>query len=909
MAYKANTPKHYVSPLSAGKEFEFVSGSEIFFDFSVSDMDGIQYHPRYCIKVVRPDNSIPFKQGYIKNAQGEDVEDGVLAQKALGYIEKDMRVGTYIVYYTFIYPYQQWIPSLDVPSWTIEHKKIYATYTFVVVENQLPLKKWTITSVINRLLDVCEPIRQGEKPRFRLQGMNKDGSIQEGSQAAKFDTILSPEFSFTKQTLRECLQEIGQVVHGEPRLNIKKESAGVYYYEVSYDLYGQSERWKHANRAYVKKSVAQNVNSYASSLDTHAENLVNKHADGNGVIVEPYTGGAKSVRTEEMYVQIAEQNMLIPTKYPIYTVEKLEWVRSVNGVIESVDITPWLFEKSVYGAQLSSYDDQYPKSKAYAIMYTQGEKNITQLSFKPEHPISSVFRNYAILNVLRKASNDNSLTIQEATNTNTSGYTEGGYPQLCFRVRYTPLYHARVGQTKTDYKDYPRPAAMIYNQQANIIESRAYGENLKGVIARLGNAEKSYTYRFSRLSQIPKPGMLFDDEYTVSAVYVELLDTVINCTVALTKNFNRISQYIGISSVKRFSQISQTMALERNTLWKEYIVIGDQTPGAETSWGIGENMIRAVQKAFNPQYWSSMNIGQITNVTAWGFTGEGSPIPVVSLPVIASSFGNSISFSWEYEDNYSAGAVSVYKESGSGSTAVKGYFQDNYQYTDYYGKIYYYGFDLAPTGAAINADNYLDVGNALPHTEEAPIVSSGYFSALEGSLFVLRKDNREKLQCNVEIEFVTNRKGFIIGSALAANCAAVRTPKEGVQNAKIYIFQNRLNKFIDHVQGYVESDLSQIPSMDFTISESGSGAGGLMFAITAQNFPASGKAWAIVTAQTEETEEVETETGKISTQTVIKGGDVLIAQNMDITSGDPFPTVYFTKKREVFDKTVWKDVR
>ena len=524
------SPDTYVSPLPAGKSFEFVSAHTIYpYESSYGGLvDGIarNIYKQQVFKIGANDGNPIFENEYEirfdsghRKTYGTDEGCSIL-----------MEIGTYEVFYSYYFRDQN-------------QDKYYtrtATYTFVVVENQLPLKKWTVTDVINRLLDVCEPIRQGEKPRFRLQGMNEDGSIQEGSQAAKFDTILSPEFSFTKQTLRECLQEIGQVVHGEPRLSIKKDSLGVYYYEVSYDLYGQSERWKHANRAYVKKDVAQNVNSYASSLDTHAENLVNKHADGSGVIVEPYTGGAKSARTEEMYVQITEENMLIPTKYPIYTVEKLEWVREVDGAIESVDITPWLFERSIYSAQLSSYDDQYPKSKAYAIMYTQGEKNITQLSFKPEHPISSVFRNYAILNVLRKASNNNSLTIQEATNT--SGYTEGGYPELCFRVRYTPLYHARVGQTKTDYKDYPRPAAMIYNQQANIIESRAYGENLKGVIARLGNAEKSYTYRFSRLSQIPKPGMLFDDEYTVSAVYVELLDTVINCTVALTKNFNRISQ-------------------------------------------------------------------------------------------------------------------------------------------------------------------------------------------------------------------------------------------------------------------------------------------------------------------------------------------------------------------------------
>lgn len=751
--------------------------------------------------------------------------------------------------------------------------------------------------VINRVLDVAEPIRKGETPRFRLQGMNEDGSIQTGSQADKFNQILSPEFSFTKQTLRECLQEIGQVVHGEPRLSVQKDSSGTYYYEVSYDLYGQVKPWKQAHRAYVKKDVTQNINTYASSLDTHAENLINKNGDDYGVITEPYAGGAKTVRTEQMYVQITETNMLIPTQFPIYTVDKVEWIRSNNGSVEAVDITPYLFESSVYTSRLSSYDSLYPYSKAYALMYTQGERNITQLDFKPEHPISSVFENYAILNVLRAASGDDSLTIEQATDGN-GNYTEGQYPQLAFRVTYTPFYQSRVGQSKLNYKDYPRPAAMIYNQQANVIESRAYGENLKGVIARLGNAEKSYTYRLSRLSQIPNPGMLFDAEYTISGVYTEILPGIINCTIALTKNFNRISQYIGISSVKRFSQVSQTMALERNTLWTEYVVIGDSET-ADTDCRIGDTLMSAIADTFT----QAGSYTQLTSVTAWGTSGEDNPLPTVLLPVIASAFGNSIAFSWEYADNYSAGAVSTYQTGGVGGATVTGYFQSDYRYTDYYGKVYYYDFDLAPAGPQPTSGNYLFIANALPGTDTKPAASSGYFSTVGQQPYVLRKDNREKLQCNVQVDFVTNRTGFIIGSALAAYCPAVRGT-DAVLSAKLYVFPDRLNKFIDHVQGNLDVDLSSLPSSEITVS----GVSGGQFTVSA-TLPAAGKAWAIVTDQTETSEQVEDEKGNVTPQTKITGGDVLIAQNMDFAAGDTFPVVYFTKKREVFDKTVWKDIR
>ena len=158
--------------------------------------------------------------------------------------------------------------------------------------------KWTASDVISRVTDLAEPIRKGERPRFRLQGDNLDGTYAEGSQAALFDHIPSPEFAFTKQTLRENLRAVGEMIHGEPRLKPVKDGAGEWFFEITYDMYGQTERWKHAARPYVLKSVTQNVNTYASALDTHAENLVNKQTNYSGVIVEPYANGAETVRTE-----------------------------------------------------------------------------------------------------------------------------------------------------------------------------------------------------------------------------------------------------------------------------------------------------------------------------------------------------------------------------------------------------------------------------------------------------------------------------------------------------------------------------------------------------------------------------------------------------------------------------------
>ena len=780
---------------------------------------------------------------------------------------------------------------------------VTAKYRFYAVENQTPLKKWTITDVCNRLFDIAEPLRRGQNPRFYLQGVDPvTGNVAAGSQAEKYEKILAPQFSFTKSTLRECLQQVGGIVHGEPRATAVKDSAGNWYYEISFDEYGATTKSGIYTRKYITKTASQVIDSYASYLDTNAENLVNQLDKYAGVITEPYASGYKTVRTESLYARIEEGNMLIATQFPIYSIEKLECgiIPQNEDVPAPIDITAYVFESSIYNSQLSSYESEYPYSKAYGLMYTQGEKNITALNFKQEHTISDIFNEYAIINILRTASGDESIDI-----TGADGGIEGNYPQLAFRVTYTPFYNARVGQSKVNYQDFPYGAALIYNQQANVIESRYYGENLKGAIARTGNIELSKTYNLSRLTQIPKAGTLYNDDYYISAVSVEFLPTYIKCTIGLSKDFNRLSKYIGISSTKRFSEVSQGQALERNTLWKEYIVVGDSIT-ADTDCLATDLLMNSIRGTFT----QASNLKRVSAVKAWGtsYQGDGedsNAFGLVVLPVVSSAFGNSISFSWEYEDNYSAGAVSTYATAGD----VSGYFQNNFQYTDYYGKIYYYRFLIfddttSPTSLSMQSL----IGKALPGagTWQAITSDQAYVTTdAPASPIILRKDNREKLQCNVQLDFVTNRKGLIIGSALAAYCPAVRGVDSSLA-AKLYVFQEPLNKFIDHVEGSISIDLTEATAYDIGVSGVGSGR----FYITAGNFAVSGKAWAICTQQTDgETQTVEDEEGNVYQQTEVKGGDVLLAQNMDISAGDAFPTIYFTKKREVFNKSVWTDIR
>lgn len=854
--YPPVTPPTYKAALLANTEFEFVSAHTIFpYELAgafTRDRDTfVQEIYENGVQVWRQFYSIYYMAGVTQLTEGKDVGTTIKLKSG----------STYKVVYSYHY-------ATSPTSLSFEN---IVSYTFNAVENRLPLKPWTITEVINRTFDLAEPIRKGEKPRFKLNAV----------QAQLFDKILAPQFSFTKQTLRECLQEIGKVVHGEPRLEPKKDEDGVYFYEVSYDMFASQEKSGIWTKPYILKTVSQVVDSYTAWLDSNAENLVNQLDKYSGVIIEPYHDGAKTVRTENLYVRIEEGNMLIPTQYPIYTVDKLEYVYVEDNKIKSVDITPWLFERSVYDTELSSYAEQYPYSKAFALWFSQGSKNIQGLNFKVDAAVAAVFKNYAIVNILHQAISDS--------------YNVPEYPTMAFRVTYTPFYNARVAQTKPNYKEFNRPAALIFNQQANIVESRYYGENLKGAVARIGNIDLSLTYRLYFISDIPQAGQMYDDNYYISAVSVEYLPTCILCTIGLSRDFNRLSSYIGINSEKRYSEVSQTQAVERNTLWREYIVVGDfEEEYYKKNSLIGTKMLSAIAATFT----QLGDYEPLTNVVAWGKSYNGNDLNVVSLPVISSAFGNSISFSWTYEDNYSAGAISHYENKTDG---VQGYFQNNYPYGDYYGRIYYYQFDIKTQGQAGGYATLTQIGLDLPMGKK-PLGSEGYVMAVGGVSYILRKDNREVLQCNFQIDFVTNTD-IIIGSALASYCPVVRGIDKTLE-ARLYVFPTELNKFTDHIEAWEDVKLSELPSEDISVTVTRGG----YFTVEADKFPASGKSWAIVTAQTELPEEmVENEKGEPYPLIRTVGGDLLIGQNKEVAEGQAFPPIYFTAKREIFDRTVWKD--
>lgn len=452
-------------------------------------------------------------------------------------------------------------------------------YPFAAVENHLPLAPYSITDCVTRCLELAEPLQKGEIPRFRFEGVTYDASTGErnptytaGSQAERYDKVLAPPFTMTQCTLREQLKIIGGFIHAEPRL-----TDGVITFEpfcgneLAEVTLTDGTKIPLNQYPYAIRKKSQSINEYCTSVDTRAENLVNSIDKRKGSIIDPDGENYKSLRSETINARIEENNGEVVTAYPIYEIEKVMCgIANRNPknasdywVLAPVDITDYVVEETAYRANLSSYSGSFPYSKAFAIYYKQGSPNIKGLFFKAPAVINNAFKDYSIVNILKQVTGKSSI--------------DTTYALYSFQVTYKPIYNARFVHSKPYIDPDENERTLFYNQSENLIETSYYGENVKGAVARLGNAEQSLTYYFKDINNIPKAGQLFDDDNYISAVMVQVMPSYLKCTVTLSKDFNRLSEYIGVKSLKYLYEVNERAAYDRTILLKEYIVVGAES--------------------------------------------------------------------------------------------------------------------------------------------------------------------------------------------------------------------------------------------------------------------------------------------------------------------------------------------
>lgn len=659
----------------------------------------------------------------------------------------------------------------------------------------------TITSVCQRLLSTGITRRDG----FSAQEYVLDEDFAE-----EYKNVPAPEFSFTNCTLFEALAQVGGYIHAIPRL-VPLSTTDDTHYKVTFDKLGGSEQAPTMPPMIYQDSTID-VNEWCGKITSPAQNLCNTTDEG-GTITE-LGNDYITVRTEDGNIEINGDNVLIRTSLPIQQLIKLECGfipdhkdNVFDGRTTPVgDITAYAYEDAEYSVLSSYWGTAYPYSKAWALRWRQGGTTIDGLTWRQKNvtSVGDAFQNTAIINIINAKTG---LDLKSAS-TNDGEW----YRRLAFKVTYVPIATARVEAVKPVLTDGGETNnALVYNQGANVAETSFYGEKMRGAIARLGQDVEQRTYDIKTYTQMPKVGQILDGKY-IATIDAEYDITRIRITVTLAKNFNQLSQFVGLNSNYRLYDISEKQSVERHIHYADKIFIGKTpTRGSKGSnLTLLQNVPNVLINTINHSKTGDDEIKKAQLVRVLPFSaGNALQDRAVILPVVAFPFGTSICFNFSFYDNYGAGFQSSDDYENETNKAA----QRLVPYTDVYGEVSHIHFAMYNEGWTPNLAAQADGGYAklYPQDNEFNWYSGDHSKALvdtylasylltDGALEI-NKDSREKIDVTYQVHYIAKSDDIVVGTGLADFCKIVTDTEPLVGRATVYVVWldhtiNGLNQYI-----------------------------------------------------------------------------------------------------------------
>lgn len=685
----------------------------------------------------------------------------------------------------------------------IDFKVEFAISNFTQIA---PKTQPTITSVCQRLLSSGITRRVGIDTSAEIQ---KQEYVLDENFAQEYKNITAPEFSFTNCTLWDALSQVGGYIHAIPRL-VPLSTTDDTHYKVTFDKLGGSEQAP-AMPPMIYQDSTIDSNEWCGKITSPAQNLCNTTDEG-GAITE-FGNDYITVRTEDGNIEINGDNVLIRTSLPIQQLIKLEcgFIPDYNSGNTPVgDITAYAYEDAEYSVLSSYWGTAYPYSKAWALRWKQGGNIIDGLTFKQEGQtsVSEAFNNTAIVNIINAKTGIGLKPID----------TSNGewYRRLAFKVTYVPIATARVEAVKPVLTDGGETSnALVYNQGANVAETSFYGEKMRGAIARLGQDVEQRTYDIKTYSQMPKVGQILDGKY-IATVDAEYDITRIRITVTLAKNFNQLSQFVGLNSNYRLYDISEKQSVERHIHYAERIIVGKSAYASRYSYQSNGNTVvdthntilryftLMMKRTFDRGAWSADESDYVINKIMCAFVSfdKFNASDGILMPVVAFPFGNSICFNISFYDNYGAGFQSSNDFENEKNKAT----QRLVPYTDVYGEFSKMSLFMSDNAWTPSFNEQKDGGKAMLYPE-GTLFSKYGFTTLEatGNLddYALKidKDSREQIDFSYQVHYVSDSDDIIVCPGLATFNPYVSKEEAILEPDKFYVIWqkqtiNALNKDI-----------------------------------------------------------------------------------------------------------------
>lgn len=705
----------------------------------------------------------------------------------------------------------------------IEHTKILERFIINGKSFTQPTEGFVATQY--DLLDVVEILRDTTPletvdlyidPNFRpFQIKPETRDLLEG--------IIAPEFNFKGLTLREALDQVASVLDGISRLNNKGELIIDRFNDLKNKINGE----------YTNYSVQQNANLYASNMQVDVANPLSDQTPQYEVY--PGEGLYTTLRSRDFIFN--NDSSFIPTFNRIYSVDKIVFHVEVEVLLngstdffefKDIVIDDRIVEKRLYealdrsGSIPPNINDLTQKD---TIFYTYGQKNIfvgeTFGLFNTTQALDLTLSLAAVKQLAEEgivpADMDTQLYNDFTTGDEWQVRVLATFnnSEILSRVYYKPLPTSLYFQVEKDtVDDVKYYSTLTGNQTTRIVDINDFGDSLRSKANRLGNSELQLSHRVKNYSESYNVGDFTEDNFIIVNKEVIIDREYFTINYLLSRDFNKISQFIGIDQEIRQYEIGESgRTIERDLLYNEYIEL---TPGFSTDSFTKENDAQFAKQQAIEDFWNPFD-SSVTSFTPikYGTITTDTINYSILVPLNVVTGGNTISFSFVTSEPSSVETQLIREDLRDLNYPLR-YTDDSGRFDDLNVKLYDAPFDIGVIATNDDEDRFYDIGDQLPRVTEGLVATEKF-----GTDFYVKKDNREILNMNIMYHTLSmNKRKLIVGESLTSgNPWVIETPR-GL-NLRLYtkeqfgVYQDSLftEKDRQNISTYTQYDEITSPSI------------------------------------------------------------------------------------------------
>lgn len=610
--------------------------------------------------------------------------------------------------------------------------------------------------------------------------------------------ILIIENFYNQQNLWQIMVEVGNYIHAIPELKFGSDDRFI----ITFNKLGRTDEQIDKAEKGTKISIfnSRSVEDYISASSSYITNMVQL----GGYIEEWVTPKT----TNEQLLVYNDTAELILSK-PVIELLNIKVRRNSDGAI--ADMTDYIYEKNVY--KTLSLDYQVIPNRGIAMYYSLGNNVITGGQYQLPQANTNIYSDYAFKKIIYCAFNG----YPSISPVPISGYwTDIDVKDYTFYVRYRTKDSVRQNHIRPDlrkyllntkYDRYPEHN-QFNNQQDVVVDSIKFGNNIFGKLIKTGNNSYDIWEWHTAQNDLKHKGELYrinDELYYVAKVTHYIYSSYILSKVSYSKDYNELSNIIGIPSEPRFYEISEQSLIWRELAINDVLYLTDNPAQLEYN----SNYI------FNYDHLADLILGSGTDFAKYAVTvfkgdkdadqynqtvGEKDTYIEVLSPLNAYSSENTLTYEWDMADNYSAGdkVIDTDKAEYNSLRAVG--------YTDIYGKAplldFYIIEDLntPPTASEIKAFPESPIstkqGETRPFIGDYDILVTNvknYDTNFNGRGIGLLKDCREAVSINFNLQMAVSSDTFVLSPY-------VYLPKKS--NLKLVLLADEVNKLST---GYIDN--------------------------------------------------------------------------------------------------------